>query len=534
MKVVHQLDTELQEHYSSIVRKLANAFFEEEENLIQALEQIEAILQKPEQKIANPNLRTLRDLMNSDKTRELVRPILNEIYERKKLLAPYFQYQRDLIAGAIEYLMGSNYLKNNAIKTRLASAANTLFSVMLKAQQAPRVKALKALEICEQTNLIDLAQDGVFNEEMQKLILDFLNISKEICAFCRTTKLEDYRLQRAILGMQIVILEKLDTRYKLPAKVEFIKNSLRKGYEALQDTLTSLPDEVASEHKNTLFRISGLIAAQVLIRTDFLTSNLLKQHVLPNLSQEDMARLSGTCHFFKKAIDESGKRRTPNFQRHIIASIRVFGDEKSGKTQLIAHQCGKNFRDGYQKTTGYAFWIQNLQFDRPKLKVIQLGWCEKGCTDEFGGLGGSGIRMSNEGKIFHGTNGYIRNYHHGVSHLLLTFALDEAERRSFCTQEILDQISISKPDTWVRHREAKIILVVTKADLISEKPTPQQEEFLQLLKDISDQFNYPLFITSAKTGEGMKQLREHLISTSDPVKERSLGVLDPREYNFRV
>ena len=177
-----------------------------------------------------------------------------------------------------------------------------------------------------------------------------------------------------------------------------------------------------------------------------------------------------------------------------LFKVLFVGDAAVGKTQIFNRYFKKNFLEDYKLTVGMDFANKEVNFENKKIK-LQV-WDSSGLE-----------RFRNITQI------YYRNSH------LIAFVYAINDRNSF------ENIPNWVKEVKTQNKDAKFLLVGNKCDLKKK----QREVTTEEAKKYAEDNNMKFFEVSAKTGEGINDMFNYIIS--ELLKEKEPGLFDNQYKN---
>ena len=173
--------------------------------------------------------------------------------------------------------------------------------------------------------------------------------------------------------------------------------------------------------------------------------------------------------------------------------VVVIGDGSVGKTTLILKYTEKRFRESYIPTIGVQWTVKNVEYKEYNVSLIL--WDIAG-QDKF--------------KLMRS------NFYEGSDAVIIVF-------------DVTSLISFDHVENWLNEvrqycGNVPFILLGNKIDLVEERKVTQE-----MIKKISERYNFPYFETSAKTGENVIDMFNAVIDKTLQQEEGEICVETPAE-----
>ncbi|MHA1988011.1 MAG: Rab family GTPase [Promethearchaeota archaeon] len=181
-------------------------------------------------------------------------------------------------------------------------------------------------------------------------------------------------------------------------------------------------------------------------------------------------------------LNDNGKlifKSDINSAKNRLNKIVIVGPESAGKSALVQTYCKGTFNDTYKPTIGISIIEKELQISKNYNLLLFLL--------DLGGI-----------KSF----AKIRKFYYTYSNAVLIL-FDYTRLETF--DNIIDWIE--ETNQFIKDKSIPIVLIGNKIDLATNR-----ENIRNKALNLAEQYSFPFFETSARTGEGIDELFTYLIS----------------------
>ena len=167
-----------------------------------------------------------------------------------------------------------------------------------------------------------------------------------------------------------------------------------------------------------------------------------------------------------------------------VYKVLLLGDSTVGKTCFLLRYCDKTFQEAHLSTIGLDYRLKSMTLQSGKNIKLQI-WDTAG-QDRFRAI--------------------TKNYYKGANGIILIY--DVTNRQSY--ENVKNWITQIREEA---NPNVVIYLAGNKVDVSEEEKVVKTEEG----KKIAEEFNLPLYETSAKNGVNINRIFEELVEKVDEI-----------------
>ena len=167
-----------------------------------------------------------------------------------------------------------------------------------------------------------------------------------------------------------------------------------------------------------------------------------------------------------------------------VYKVLLLGDSSVGKTCFLLRYCDKTFQEAHLSTIGLDYRLKSMTLQSGKNIKLQI-WDTAG-QDRFRAI--------------------TKNYYKGANGIILIY--DVTNRQSY--ENVKNWITQIREEA---NPNVVIYLAGNKVDVSEEEKVVKTEEG----KKIAEEFNLPLYETSAKNGVNINRIFEELVEKVDEI-----------------